>query len=88
MSKLKVPQVSNADLRSQLDADVAAFLKSGKKIQQIPAGVCSQDYAKGRKHIVLGRSKQQAELVDDERDEAALDEASGDEDDSDEELDD
>ena len=62
MAKAKSPQVSNADLRRQLDADVEKFLKSGKKIQQIPTGVSSQDYSKGRKHIVLGRSKQQAEL--------------------------
>jgi hypothetical protein len=62
MSKAKSPQVSNADLRAQLDADVEKFLKSGKKIQQIPTGVSSQDYSKGRKHIVLGKSKQQAEL--------------------------
>jgi hypothetical protein len=62
MSKAKNPQVSNADLRRQLDADVEQFLKSGKKIQQIPTGVSSQDYSKGRKHIVLGKSKQQAEL--------------------------
>ena len=61
MSKAKSPQVSNADLRRQLDADVEKFLKSGKKIQQIPTGVSSQDYSKGRKHIVLGKSKAQAE---------------------------
>lgn len=59
MSKAKSSQVSNADLRRQLDADVARFLKSGNKIQQIPTGVSSQDYSKGRKHIVLGRAKQQ-----------------------------
>lgn len=62
MAKAKSPQVSNADLRRQLDADVERFLKSGKKIQQIPTGVSSQDYSKGRKHIVLGKSKQQGEL--------------------------
>ncbi len=59
MSKAKSLQISNADLRRQLDADVAKFLKSGKKIQQIPTGYSSQDYSKGRKHIVLGKSKQQ-----------------------------
>ena len=61
MSKAKSPQVSNADLRRQLDADVEKFLKAGKKIQQIPTGVSSQDYSKGRKHIVLGKSKAQVE---------------------------
>lgn len=64
MSKAKSPQVSNADLRRQLDADVEKFLKSGKKIQQIPTGVSSQDYSKGRKHIVLGKSKQQQQQVE------------------------
>lgn len=59
MAKAKSPQVSNADVRRQLDADVERFLKSGNKIQQIPTGVSSQDYSKGRKHIVLGRTKQQ-----------------------------
>jgi hypothetical protein len=63
MSKSKSPQITNADLRSQLDADVERFLKSGKKIQQIPTGVSSQDYSKGRKHIVLGKSRQQAEAA-------------------------
>ena len=62
MAKAKSPQVSNADLRRQLDADVERFLKSGKKIQQIPTGVSSQDYSKGRKHIVLGKSQQQGAL--------------------------
>ncbi|NIP13376.1 MAG: hypothetical protein GWM88_00990 [Pseudomonadales bacterium] len=57
MSKGTTSQSSNADLRRQLDADVEKFLKSGKKIQQIPTGVSSQDYTKGRKHIVLGKSK-------------------------------
>jgi len=96
MSKPKAPQASNADLRSQLDADVAKFLKSGKKIQQIPTGVSSQDYSKGRKHIVLGKSRPQAdkpvEDVDDELDDETVDDVtddtSDDEDDSEEQLDD
>jgi len=56
VSKQKQPNPTPADLRRQLDEDVEKFLKSGKKIQQIPTGVSTQDYAKGRKHIVLGRS--------------------------------
>ena len=59
MSKNKAPAVSNKDLRAQLEADVKAFLKSGNKIQQIPTGVGTQDYAKGSKHIVLGKPRAQ-----------------------------
>ena len=57
VSKRKQANPTPADLRRQLDEDVAKFLKSGKKIQQIPTGVSTQDYSKGRKHIVLGNSK-------------------------------
>ncbi len=56
MSKQKQSNPTPADLRRKLDEDVEKFLKSGKKIQQIPTGVSTQDYAKGRKHIVLGKS--------------------------------
>ena len=45
-----------ADVRRKLDEDVAQFLASGNQIQQIPTGVSTQDYSKGRKHIVLGNS--------------------------------
>ncbi len=56
MSKQKQANPTPADIRRQLDEDVEKFLKSGKKIQQIASGVSTQDYAKGRKHIVLGKS--------------------------------
>jgi len=56
LSKQKQGNPTPADLRRQLDEDVEKFLKSGKKIQQIATGVSTQDYAKGRKHIVLGKS--------------------------------
>jgi len=56
LSKQKQSNPTPADLRRKLDEDVEKFLKSGKKIQQIPTGVSTQDYAKGRKHIVLGKS--------------------------------
>ncbi len=56
MSKQKQSNPTPADLRRKLDEDVEKFLKSGKKIQHIPTGVSTQDYAKGRKHIVLGKS--------------------------------
>ena len=36
--------------------DVAAFLKSGKKIQRIPSGVSGQDGLGNRKQLVLGPS--------------------------------
>lgn len=56
VSRRKKANPTPADLRRQLDEDVEKFLKSGKKIQQIPTGVSTQDYS-GRKHIILGRPK-------------------------------
>ncbi|SVB31668.1 uncharacterized protein METZ01_LOCUS184522, partial [marine metagenome] len=39
--------------REAIQRDVDAFLASGKKIEQIPAGVSGQDNFKGSKHIVI-----------------------------------
>jgi hypothetical protein len=36
---------------------VQAFLKSGKKIEQIPTGFTNQDPLGGRRHIVLSPNK-------------------------------
>jgi len=33
---------------------IAAFLKAGGKIQQIPTGVSGQENSRGSKHITLG----------------------------------
>ena len=46
--------------REALEKDVEAFLASGKKIEQIPAGVTGQDSFKGSKHIVISRRPKQA----------------------------
>ena len=50
--KPKTP--SSPEARKQIEKDVAAFLKSGKKIQRIPSGVSGQDGLGNRKQLVLG----------------------------------
>jgi len=49
--KPKTP--SSVDARAQIERDVAAFLKSGNKIQRIPAGVSGQADFGNRKQLVL-----------------------------------
>ncbi len=49
--------VSNEQLRKTLEADVRAYLDSGKKIEQVPTGFSNQDPLGGRRHIVLGPSR-------------------------------
>ena len=49
---------SSEERRRTLEDDVRAFLKSGKKIEQIPTGVSGQDQLGRGKHITLGRPKQ------------------------------
>ena len=44
---------------AELDADVEAFLASGKKIQIIPQGVSGQDEWGRNKNIVISRRKAQ-----------------------------
>ncbi|MCZ6643037.1 MAG: hypothetical protein O7G86_19655 [Gammaproteobacteria bacterium] len=50
-------RVSTKDMRKSIEADVKAYLKSGKKIEQVPTGFTNQDPLGGRRHIVLGPSK-------------------------------
>ena len=50
-------RVSTQDMRKSIEADVKAYLKSGKKIEQVPTGFTNQDPMGGRRHIVLGPSK-------------------------------
>ena len=45
-------------LREKIDADIAAFLKSGKKITEIPTGVSGQESGPKSRHIKLGKPKQ------------------------------
>jgi hypothetical protein len=56
--KPKTP--SSPEARKQIEKDVAAFLKSGKKIQRIPSGVSGQDGLGNRKQLVLGPSSKAA----------------------------
>ena len=48
---------STQELRDSLEADVKAFLESGKKITQIPKGVSGINSNKGEKNISLGQAK-------------------------------
>ncbi len=59
MSRPKKQQVnvSSQELRKTLEGDVQAFLKSGKKIEQVPTGFTNQDPLGGRRHIVLSPNK-------------------------------
>ncbi len=50
-------KVSSHEMRKTLEADVKAYLKSGKKIEQVPTGFTNQDPLGGRRHIVLGGPK-------------------------------
>ena len=50
-------RISTHDMRKSIEADVKAYLKSGKKIEQVPTGFTNQDPLGGRRHIVLGPSK-------------------------------
>lgn len=51
---------TTVQLRENLQADIRAFLKSGKKIQQIPNGVSGMDMTKGTRNIALGQNKRGA----------------------------
>ena len=56
-TKSKQSGPTTQELRDSLDADVKAFLESGKKITQIPNGVSGVDSSKGEKNIALGQGK-------------------------------
>jgi hypothetical protein len=56
-------RTSTAQTRQNIRDDVAAFLASGKKIEQIPTGVSSHNPLAGRKHLVLGKSKNKTETT-------------------------
>jgi membrane protein involved in colicin uptake len=56
-NKNKQNEVTTAERRRALEADVEAFLKSGQQIEQVPTGVSGQDRFGRSKHIVLGRGK-------------------------------
>ena len=50
MAKKKTPEISLGLRRKTLEADVAAYIAAGNKIEEIPSGYSSQD--------PQGRSKQ------------------------------
>jgi len=54
-------EMSNTEARNQIEKDVEAFLKAGKKIQQIPTGTSGQDAMASRKHLVLGQGKKKTQ---------------------------
>ena len=59
MSRSKPTNVTTHEMRKTLEADVEAYLKKGKKIEQVPTGFTNQNPAGGRRHIVLNPAKKQ-----------------------------
>jgi len=49
--------ISTHERRKSLEADLEAFLASGKTIEQVPTGFTNQDPLGGRRHIILGPGK-------------------------------
>ncbi len=63
MAQKKTPEASSELRRKNLEADVAAFLAAGNKIEQVPSGTSSQDPQGRGKQLRLtpSRSKEQGE---------------------------
>lgn len=53
-SKQKVAPVPSAEARRTLEEQMAAFLKAGGEVQQIPRGVSGQVYGSSRQ-ITIGK---------------------------------
>ncbi|MCM2319674.1 hypothetical protein D9M71_288940 [compost metagenome] len=53
-SKQKVAPVPSAEARQALEEQMAAFLKAGGEVQQIPRGVSGQVYGSTRQ-ITIGK---------------------------------
>lgn len=53
-SKQKAVAAPSAEARRELEAQVAAFLKAGGEVQEIPRGVSGQTYGTSR-HITIGK---------------------------------
>ena len=59
MAQKKVPEVSPELRRKSIEADVAAFLAAGNKIEEVPSGVSSQDPQGRGKQLRLGPPKEE-----------------------------
>ena len=57
MAQKKASEVSPESRRKSIEADVAAFLASGKKIEQVPSGISSQDPQGRGKQLRLNPAK-------------------------------
>ncbi len=53
-NRQKAIAVPSAEARRELEAQMAAFLKAGGEVQQIPRGVSGQTYG-GSRQITLGK---------------------------------
>jgi len=53
-SKQKAVAAPSAEARRELEEQMAAFLKAGGEVQQIPRGVSGQTYGTSR-HITIGK---------------------------------
>ena len=57
MAQKKAPEASPELRRKSIEADVAAFLAAGNKIEEVPSGTTSQDPQGRGKQLRLGRPK-------------------------------
>ena len=57
MAQKKAPEASSELRRKSIEADVAAFLAAGNKIEEVPSGTSSQDPQGRGKQLRLGRPK-------------------------------
>lgn len=53
-SRQKTAPAPTAEARRELEEQMAAFLKAGGEVQQIPRGVSGQTYG-GSRHITIGK---------------------------------
>ena len=63
MKQKKSPEDSSESRRKTIEADVAAYLAAGNKIDEVPTGVSSQDPQGGSKQLRLGPSKAKQEAA-------------------------
>ena len=59
MAQKKTPEDSSELRRQAIEADVAAFLAAGNKIEEIPSGISSQDPQGRGKQLRLGPPKEE-----------------------------
>lgn len=64
MAQKKIPEVSPELRRKSIEADVAAYLAAGNKIEEVPTGTSSQDPQGRGKQLRSGGQKPEAPSKD------------------------